>query len=57
MLCATYAGTGAAVVPPAAARRASSDFPANQAASFVAFKAAIAEYPPAHTASAAAKGD
>ena len=57
VLCATYPGTGAAVVPSQAARRASSDFPANQGNAFAAFKAAIAEYPPAPAASAAAKGD
>ena len=57
VLCATYPGTGAAVVPSAPVRRASSDFPANQGASFAAFRAAIAEYSPAPAASAAAKGD
>lgn len=44
-LCATYPGTGAAVVPSAAAMRAGHIFPANQASAFEAFKAAIAEYP------------
>jgi len=57
VLCATYPGTGAAVVPSEAARLASSDFPANQGNAFATFKAAIAEYPPAPAASAAAKGD
>ncbi len=56
VLCATYPGTGAAVVPPAAVRQAGRDFPANQAASFAAFKAAIAEYPAAPAAPQAAKG-
>jgi pimeloyl-ACP methyl ester carboxylesterase len=45
VLCATYPGTGAAVVPSAAVMRAGSIFPANQAGAFGAFKAAIAEYP------------
>jgi pimeloyl-ACP methyl ester carboxylesterase len=56
VLCATYPGTGAAVVPSAAARQASSDFPANQANAFDAFKAAVAEYPAAPAASAGTKG-
>jgi pimeloyl-ACP methyl ester carboxylesterase len=56
VLCATYPGTGAAVVPSAAARQDSSDFPANQGNAFATFKAAIAEYPPAPAASQAAKG-
>ena len=45
VLCATYPGTGAAVVPSSAVIRAGSIFPANQASAFDAFKAAIAEYP------------
>jgi pimeloyl-ACP methyl ester carboxylesterase len=57
VLCATYPGTGAAVVPSQAARRAGSDFPANQGHAVAAFKAAIAEYPAAPAASAAARGD
>lgn len=56
VLCATYPGTGAAVVPSAAARRAGSDFPANQVNAFDAFKAAIAEYPPAPAVSSGTKG-
>jgi pimeloyl-ACP methyl ester carboxylesterase len=56
ILCATYPGTGQAVVPSAAVRQASSDFPAGQASALAAFKAAIAEYPAAPSASAAAKG-
>lgn len=45
VLCATYPGTGAAVVPSASVIRAGSIFPANQAGAFDAFKAAISEYP------------
>jgi pimeloyl-ACP methyl ester carboxylesterase len=45
VLCATYPGTGAAVVPSASVMRAGSIFPANQVQAFGAFKAAIAEYP------------
>jgi pimeloyl-ACP methyl ester carboxylesterase len=45
VLCATYPGTGAAVVPSASVMRAGSIFPGNQASAFNAFKAAIAEYP------------
>jgi pimeloyl-ACP methyl ester carboxylesterase len=56
VLCATDPGTGAAVVPPAPVRQASSDFPANQGYALAAFKAAIAEYPAASPASEAAKG-
>jgi pimeloyl-ACP methyl ester carboxylesterase len=63
ILCATNPGNGQAVVPSAAARQASdfpasqaSDFPANQAGAFNAFKAAIAEYPPAPAVSPATKG-
>ena len=55
VLCATYPGTGAVAVPPQAARQAGSDFPANQASAFDAFKAAIAEYRAARTAPIAAK--
>jgi pimeloyl-ACP methyl ester carboxylesterase len=64
ILCATNPGNGQAVVPPAAARQASSDspgsqasdFPANQASAFNAFKAAIAEYPPVPAVSSGTKG-
>jgi pimeloyl-ACP methyl ester carboxylesterase len=64
ILCATNPGNGQAVVPTAVARQASSDstatqasdFPANQASAFSAFKAAIAEYPPVPAVSAATKG-
>jgi len=56
VLCATYPGTGAAVVPSATARQASSDFPANQASAYDTFNAAISEYPPAPPASAGTKG-
>jgi pimeloyl-ACP methyl ester carboxylesterase len=45
VLCATYPGTGAAVVPSAPVMRAGSIFPANQASAFDAFKTAISEYP------------
>jgi pimeloyl-ACP methyl ester carboxylesterase len=55
VLCATYPGTGAAVAPSQAALRAGSDFPANQASAFDAFKAAISEYPVAPAAPIAAK--
>src|SRR6185437_11281304 len=37
VLCATYPGTGAAVVPSVTARQASSDFPANQVKAYTAF--------------------
>ena len=65
ILCATNPGNGQAVVPPVAARQPSSDappnqatdFPANQAGAFNAFKAAIAEYPPAPAVSPGTKGD
>ena len=56
VLCATYPGTGAAVVPSATARQASSDFPANQVSAYDTFRAAISEYPPAPPASAGTKG-
>jgi pimeloyl-ACP methyl ester carboxylesterase len=45
VLCATYPGTGVAVVPSPSVIRAGSIFPAYQASAFGAFKAAIAEYP------------
>jgi pimeloyl-ACP methyl ester carboxylesterase len=38
VLCATVPGTGAAVVPAQAARRAGNDFPANQVKAYDAFK-------------------
>ena len=57
VLCATYPGNGQAVAPSAAAKLGGSDFPANQDAAFAAFKAAIAEYPPAPAVSAGTKGD
>ena len=57
VLCATYPGNGRAVAPSAAARRAGSDFPADQGNAFAAFKAAIAEYPPAPAVSPGTKGD
>jgi pimeloyl-ACP methyl ester carboxylesterase len=57
VLCATYPGNGQAVAPSAAAKLAGSDFPANQGNAFTAFKAAIAEYPPAPAVSAGTKGD
>jgi pimeloyl-ACP methyl ester carboxylesterase len=64
ILCATNPGNGQAVVPAALARQGSSevpisqasDFPANQASAFNAFKAAIAEYPPAPAVTPATKG-
>jgi pimeloyl-ACP methyl ester carboxylesterase len=56
ILCATNPGNGQAVVPSATARQDSSDFPPNQAAASNAFKAAIAEYPPAPVVSLATKG-
>ena len=55
ILCATYPGTGAAVLPSQAAIQAGHDFPANQVKAYDAFKAAIAEYPAARPASAATK--
>jgi pimeloyl-ACP methyl ester carboxylesterase len=56
VLCATYPGGGQSVLPPVADRQAASDFPANQAGALNAFKAAIAEYPPAPAVSAGLKG-
>jgi len=55
VLCATYPGTGAAVVPAKTGRQAASLtsasaaslFPANQGSAYDAFAAAIAEYPAA----------
>jgi pimeloyl-ACP methyl ester carboxylesterase len=55
VLCATYPGTGAVAVPSQAALRAGSDFPADQARAYDAFKAAISEYPAAPAPSAATK--
>jgi len=61
VLCATYPGTGAAVLPSQmavtpseAATGVGNIFPANQASAFDAFKAAIAEYPAAPATPAAA---
>jgi pimeloyl-ACP methyl ester carboxylesterase len=56
VLCASYPGTGAAVPPSQAALQAGHDFPADQAASFAAFQAAISEYPTAPAAPAGTKG-
>ena len=56
VLCATYPGSGQAVIPAVADRLAASDFPANQASALNAFKAAVAEYPPAPAASSGTKG-
>jgi pimeloyl-ACP methyl ester carboxylesterase len=56
VLCATNPGNGQAVVPSATARQDTSDFPGNQAAAANAFKAAVAEYPPAPAVSSATKG-
>jgi pimeloyl-ACP methyl ester carboxylesterase len=56
VLCATYPGSGQAVMPPVADLQAATDFPANQASALNAFKAAIAEYPPAAAASSGTKG-
>jgi pimeloyl-ACP methyl ester carboxylesterase len=56
ILCATDPGNGQAVVPSVTARQNGSDFPANQAAASSAFKAAIAEYPPAPAVSLATRG-
>jgi len=55
VLCATYPGTGAAVLPSQAALQAGNLFPANQAKAYDAFTAAISEYPAAPAASAATK--
>jgi hypothetical protein len=43
-------------MPPIAELQAATDFPANQASALNAFKAAIAEYPPAPAASPGTKG-
>ncbi len=56
VLCATYPGTGQAVMPSLAAIQAGSDFPANQSSALGAFKAAVAEYPSAPAVSAGTKG-
>jgi pimeloyl-ACP methyl ester carboxylesterase len=47
VLCATYPGTGAAVLPSQAALQAGNLFPANQVKAHDAFAAAISEYPAA----------
>ena len=56
VLCATFPGNGQAVAPSAAARQSGNDFPANQGSAFNAFKAAVAEYPPAPAVSSGTKG-
>jgi pimeloyl-ACP methyl ester carboxylesterase len=56
VLCATYPGTGQAVMPAPAQTRAGSDFPADQAGALRAFEAAISEYPSAAVASPGATG-
>lgn len=56
MLCATFPGNGGDVEPPPAAQPNRSDFPADQAKAYDAFKAAIAEYPAASPAPAPATG-
>jgi pimeloyl-ACP methyl ester carboxylesterase len=55
VLCATFPGTGAVVVPSQAALQAGSLFPANQVNAYHAFTAATSEYPAAPAASADAK--
>jgi pimeloyl-ACP methyl ester carboxylesterase len=45
VLCATFPGTGSDQQSPPAAAPNRSDFPADQAGAYAAFKAAIAEYP------------
>jgi pimeloyl-ACP methyl ester carboxylesterase len=47
VLCATFPGNGSDQQPPPAAAPNRSDFPADQAGAYAAFKAAIAEYPAA----------
>ena len=47
VLCATFPGNGSDRQPPPTAVPNRSDFPADQAAAYAAFKAAIAEYPAA----------
>ena len=56
VLCATYPGTGAAVVPSATARQADSDFPANQVSDYDTFKAAISDTRPPRRHRPARKG-
>jgi pimeloyl-ACP methyl ester carboxylesterase len=56
VLCATYPGTGQAVMPPVTELQTAGDFPGNQGSAMSAFKAAIAEYPPAPAASSGTKG-
>ena len=55
VLCATYPGTGQAVMPPVTGQ-VGSDFPANQGSALNAFKAAVSEYPSAPEASPGLKG-
>jgi pimeloyl-ACP methyl ester carboxylesterase len=55
VLCATFPGNGSDQQPPPTAEPDRSDFPANQAGAYTAFKAAIAEYPAAPAAPALAK--
>jgi pimeloyl-ACP methyl ester carboxylesterase len=56
VLCATYPGTGQAVMPSPGETRAASDFPADQAGALHAFDAAISGYPSAAAASPGAAG-
>jgi pimeloyl-ACP methyl ester carboxylesterase len=56
VLCATYPGTGQAVMPSPAETRAARDFPASQASALHAFDAAISGYPSAALASPGSTG-
>jgi pimeloyl-ACP methyl ester carboxylesterase len=47
VLCATFPGTGAAVIPPPSVMRGGRIFPASQGQARAAYQAAIAAYPPA----------
>jgi pimeloyl-ACP methyl ester carboxylesterase len=49
VLCATFPGTGQALMPPVTEFQVRSDFPANQAGALNAFKAAVSEYPSSPT--------
>jgi pimeloyl-ACP methyl ester carboxylesterase len=56
VLCATFPGTGQAVMPPVTELQAARDFPADQASALGAFEAAISEYPSHPTVSRGTKG-
>ena len=55
VLCATFPGTGAAVIPPLSVMRGGRIFPASQGQARAAYQAATAAYPPAAPPSAVVK--